>query len=152
MNRPTGQGAGQILHGGLDGQRTPVRCITEPTRFHRAAFGVRRARPAWPWALSVPGGGGQARRGHDHTVVPTADPEREFLVAYDYGTGGLWAVVVAPSRQAILSAYPEVVVVDERPAWMSAEKYEQMRGDPLWLDDMPPQGLFRVVLADRERT
>ena len=26
------------------------------------------------------------------------------------------------------------------------------RCDPLWLDDMPPHGLFQVVLADREQT
>src|SRR5262249_2283848 len=42
----------------------------------------------------------------------------EFLVCYDYGTGGLWGVLVAPSASAISARFPEVVVVERRPDWM----------------------------------
>jgi len=73
----------------------------------------------------------------------------EFLVAYDYGMGGLWALVAAPTAAAILSAYPEVEVVDERPPWLDDDEYAKL--DHLRLDDEDPQGLLRVVIADRGR-
>lgn len=74
----------------------------------------------------------------------------EFLVAYDYGMGGLWAVVIAPSADAITARYPEVAVVEERPHWMSDE-YERERSQPLWLDEDVPSGLFHVVVAERSK-
>lgn len=86
-------------------------------------------------------------------AVASAGLDAEFLVAYDYGNGGLWAVVLAPSREAIVAKYPEVNVVDERPKWLTAERYEAMRASPLWLDDDPPQSpsVFAAVLAARSR-
>jgi hypothetical protein len=77
--------------------------------------------------------------------------DSEFLVGYDYGNGGLWAVVMAPSREAILAKYPEVDVVDDRPKWLTAERYEAMRSSALWLDDDPPMSpsLFAAVRAAR---
>lgn len=74
---------------------------------------------------------------------------RAFLVAYDYGTGGLWAVVEAPSADAILAKYPEVVVAETRPEWMTDDRYEQLALEPLRLDEEPPSGMFRAVVADR---
>lgn len=75
----------------------------------------------------------------------------EFLVAYDYGMGGLWAVVIAPSAEAITARYPEVKVVSERPHWMSEADYARKRSEPLWLDEDVPSGLFRAVVADRSK-
>ena len=71
-----------------------------------------------------------------------------FLVAYDYGGGGLWAVLMAPSIQAIADKYPELAVVRDRPTWMTADDYEELLGQPLWLDD-PPSGILNAVVADR---
>jgi hypothetical protein len=73
----------------------------------------------------------------------------EFLVAYDYGTGGLWAVVAAPSASAITDRYPEVQVVEQRPKWLDDEAYAKL--ERLGLDDDGPGTLFRAVLADRDR-
>ena len=75
----------------------------------------------------------------------------EFLVCYDYGMGGLWGVLVAPSASAISARYPELVVVETRPDWMGEGELRGLRETPLWLDDDPPQGLLRAVIADRTR-
>lgn len=77
--------------------------------------------------------------------------DREFFVAYDYGMGGLWGVLMASSREAILGKYPELGIVDERPLWLDDENLARMRSEPLWLDDDPPQGLLKALVADRDR-
>jgi hypothetical protein len=74
--------------------------------------------------------------------------DQEFLVAYDYGMGGLWAVLMAPSQKAIEAKYPELAVVPKRPPWMDDERYEKLRSEPLWLDD-PPAGILNALVADR---
>jgi hypothetical protein len=76
--------------------------------------------------------------------------DREYLVAYDYGMGGLWAVLLAPSADAITATYPELAVAPERPQWIDDDRYDHLRGEPLWLDD-PPSGILRAVVADREK-
>jgi hypothetical protein len=75
----------------------------------------------------------------------------EFLVAYDYGMGGLWGVLIAPSVDAIADRYPELSVADAMPPWMTTADLERHREAPLWLDDEPPQGLLKALVADRER-
>lgn len=75
--------------------------------------------------------------------------EREFLVAYDYGTGGLWAVMIARSPDAIAAVYPELVVAEERPTWMDDDQYARLRGDALELNGAP-RGILNAVLADRK--
>lgn len=77
--------------------------------------------------------------------------DREFLFAYDYGIGGLWAVLMAPSPEAIRAKYPELGVAPERPTWMNDEHYEKLRGVRLWLDD-PPAGILVTLVADRVRS
>jgi hypothetical protein len=78
--------------------------------------------------------------------------DQELLVAYDYGTGGSWGVLIAPSEEAILKKYPELQVAHERPDWMDEGRYEELRSEPLWLDDQLPVGLLRAVVADRDNT
>ncbi|MFC8501766.1 hypothetical protein ACFUC1_05370 [Pedococcus sp. NPDC057267] len=77
--------------------------------------------------------------------------QHEFLVACDYGMGGLWGVVIAPSAGDILAKYPELVVADSLPSWMSEEDLQRKVAEPLLLDDEPPQGLLSVVIDDRGR-
>jgi len=79
-----------------------------------------------------------------------AGVDHEFLVAYDYGMGGLWAILMAPSADAITEKYPELGVAAKRPPWMGDDRYEQLRSDPLWLDD-PPSGILKAVIADRHK-
>jgi hypothetical protein len=75
----------------------------------------------------------------------------EYLVAYDYGMGGLWAVLIAPSRDDIAAKYPELNVVDEVPHWMDEERLAQLRADALFLDEEIPSGMLKAVVADRDR-
>ncbi|MBN9194418.1 hypothetical protein [Microbacterium sp.] len=73
---------------------------------------------------------------------------RPFLVAYDYGTGGLWGVFLADASEAITRQYPELTVVGSRPDWMSAERHQSLMSDPYILD-APPRGMLLTLLADR---
>jgi hypothetical protein len=57
---------------------------------------------------------------------------------------------MAPSRESIHARYPELYIADEPPPWMSAERHRDLVGEPLWLDDDPPQGLLRALLSDRD--
>jgi hypothetical protein len=51
----------------------------------------------------------------------------EFLVVYDYDTGGAWAYVRAESAAQIGAAFPELAVVDHRPDWLSADVERSLR-------------------------
>jgi hypothetical protein len=42
---------------------------------------------------------------------------RRFLVCHDYDTGGLWWWIMAKTADEIRTAYRDVVVLDEPPAW-----------------------------------
>lgn len=75
----------------------------------------------------------------------------EFLVAYDYGMGGLWVVLIAPSEEAIRAKFPELGIAKTRPKWMDEAALQTKRETPLWLDDDPPRGLLGVLVNDRER-
>jgi hypothetical protein len=50
-----------------------------------------------------------------------------YLVAYDYGQGAVWAIVSASSAAEISDAFPELTIIDERPAWMTDEELERIR-------------------------
>jgi len=75
----------------------------------------------------------------------------QYLVCYDYGMGGLWGVLIAPSASAIREKYPELAIADSLPAWMDEHELAVLRETPLWLDDQPPQGLLRALVADRSK-
>ena len=69
----------------------------------------------------------------------------QYLVVYDYGTGGVWAYVSARSAGEIVARFPELQVVDEQPDWLSDD--EAARLDRLDLD--APTGLLADLLAGR---
>lgn len=46
---------------------------------------------------------------------------------------------------------PQLLIVDSPPTWMDEAELARMRETPLWLDEDPPQGLLRALVADRER-
>lgn len=77
--------------------------------------------------------------------------KRLFLVAYDYGAGGLWGAMLARSEEEIRSKYPELTIVHQRPRWMSDTDYERICDQELHDIDGPPWGILNAVLADRER-
>lgn len=80
-----------------------------------------------------------------------AADKREFLVCYDYGMGGLWGVFMARTADEITDEYPELVIVAERPKWMSEDDYQGLRDRELHDIDGAPWGILNAVLADREK-
>jgi hypothetical protein len=74
--------------------------------------------------------------------------DHAFLVAYDYGMGGLWAILMAPSPEAIQAKYPELAVIPDRPPWMDDAEFARLQEEPLWLDDLP-SGILTALIAAR---
>ncbi len=67
----------------------------------------------------------------------TSDANQTFLVAYGYGTGGLWGVMRARGVEEIVGLYPELDIVAEPPRWMTPEFYSRLAADPYDIADMP---------------
>lgn len=65
--------------------------------------------------------------------------DHEYLVVYDYGMGGIWAVVTASSKSDVEGAYPELVVVDERPDWVDDEEYQRIKARSGFRFDQPDE-------------
>jgi len=65
-----------------------------------------------------------------------------FLVTYDFGAGGLWAIVKAPDRDSIAKRFPKVEVIDDKPGNLTAVEYGKLitydLGGPLpqWLAEL----------------
>jgi hypothetical protein len=76
---------------------------------------------------------------------------QKFLVGYDYGMGGLWAMVDADTKEEITRKYPELTVVLERPKWMSAEHYEDLLAKRHYFIKDAPEGVLAVVVSDRQK-
>jgi len=53
--------------------------------------------------------------------------KREFLVAYDYGGGGLRGMMYAEHEEEIHKAYPELGIGEQRPPWMTEERLQELR-------------------------
>lgn len=77
--------------------------------------------------------------------------KRMFLVAYDYGSGGLWGAMMARSEDEIHKVYPELTVVQERPKWMTEERYRRLCDQEMHDIDGAPWGILNAVVADREK-
>jgi hypothetical protein len=77
------------------------------------------------------------------------EPKREFLIVYDYGSGGLWGVMRARSAEEILARYPEVRVERERPEWMTDALIADVRRVETHDIDDEPRGLLKSLLSDR---
>lgn len=66
----------------------------------------------------------------------------EYIVGYDYGTGGLWALVVAGYPEEITARYPIVRVFTERPAWMTADDLQELRDTDFHRITDEPRGVL----------
>ena len=65
---------------------------------------------------------------------------------YDYGTGGVWVVISADSADAITERYPELQVIEERPAWLNQDEYPRLERHDI---DELPTGFLRVLIDRR---
>jgi hypothetical protein len=52
---------------------------------------------------------------------------KEFLVVYDYGTGGVWGIAKASSADEVTALFPELQIVSEETAWMSEKRLAKIR-------------------------
>jgi hypothetical protein len=60
----------------------------------------------------------------------------EYLVVYDYGMGGAWAVILAAAASDIQDKFPELIVFYTRPEWMARGYFEDIRRKRMFsLDD-----------------
>jgi len=73
---------------------------------------------------------------------------KEFLVLYDYGQGGLWALVRADSADEGRQRFPEVQVFDERPTAVSTEMLGAIRSANAVDIDGPVAGWLAEFDAD----
>ena len=73
--------------------------------------------------------------------------KEDFLVVYDYGTGGIWTVMRARSAEEIIQKYPVLKVVEKRPPWMTENEYEKVLSRATDIDD-PPVGWLSLALTE----
>jgi hypothetical protein len=74
--------------------------------------------------------------------------KRTFLVLYDYGQGGRWALVLAKSADEIKGGFPELDVVASRPEWMTDDYYRSLESRVYDIDE--PAGLVADILKERK--
>ncbi|MDB5462843.1 MAG: hypothetical protein JWP23_1232 [Phenylobacterium sp.] len=68
------------------------------------------------------------------------------LVLYDYGAGGVWAIMIAESIDAIAGRFPLLKVVGKRPPWMDEALYEQL---PRYDIGQEPDDFLRALAIKR---
>jgi hypothetical protein len=77
----------------------------------------------------------------------TVTDKPRFLCAYDYGMGGVWGYVLAPSADAIRERFPELTVFTEAPEWFTDESRDGLGVEDL--DEPRRLGLLGVTLESR---
>ena len=75
---------------------------------------------------------------------------REFLVLYDYGQGGLWALVRAGSPEQVRRRYPQLQVFDERPPMVSDAMFAAIESGGVVDVEDPPTGWLAELAAGGE--
>ena len=79
------------------------------------------------------------------------DCKQSFLTVYDYGGGGVWAVVRSPDKKSIERKYPILDVFDERPSWMSDARYAEIVERNLYDIDDEPACVLQFMLEEIQR-
>jgi hypothetical protein len=96
---------------------------------------------------------GEGHMGHwlDSKIRPPCGVamKRDFLVVYDYGMGGIWAIIHARSKDEITQKYPRLSVQEMRPAWMSDEVYSDISSTRRYdIDDPPRDWLLSIIVQE----
>jgi len=71
--------------------------------------------------------------------------KKDFLVSYDFGKAGIWAVVTARSAEEIKAKYPELEVVKEAPPFLDKSAAADLTFDI----DATPSGWLAELVAER---
>jgi hypothetical protein len=72
--------------------------------------------------------------------------KKSFLVVYDYGMGGAWAIIAACSEEEITSKFPMLKVMTRRPDWMTQEEYDEIASEGTYDIDQPT-GWLKTLMA-----
>lgn len=77
----------------------------------------------------------------------SATMKKEWLTVYDYGTGGLWTIIRAKTKEDIVAKYPKLTVLDKLPEWMTeqAEEYRRAKESAFDIDDGQPPEWFKEM-------
>ncbi|HEX5056970.1 MAG TPA: hypothetical protein VFX02_10785 [Gammaproteobacteria bacterium] len=51
--------------------------------------------------------------------------KKTFLAVYDYGTGGIWILIDAVSKEQIEKRYPKLIAFEDKPDWMTEEEKKE---------------------------
>jgi hypothetical protein len=70
------------------------------------------------------------------------------LVTYDYGAGGVWAIMKAENAAAIVRRYPRLKVVNDRPNWMTDAEFEHIQRTASYDLDQEPDDFLRALAAE----
>lgn len=74
--------------------------------------------------------------------------KKNYLVVYDYKSGGVWAIIAARSEAEIQQKYPMLAVVKNRPGWMTDVEYQRLIADQSYDIDDPPSGWLATMLNE----
>jgi hypothetical protein len=69
-----------------------------------------------------------------------------FLVCYDYGMGGNWAVIYSDSEARLAQKYPWLKVFGQRPPWMTDQDYDSILSTQAFDVDEPLTGWLLTAL------
>jgi len=72
--------------------------------------------------------------------------KKPYLVVYDYGQGGVWAIINSRSPREITKKYPELKIYRRKPFFMKRETYNQIAQQmTVDIDDQPSGWLVELV-------
>ena len=72
--------------------------------------------------------------------------KKQFLVVYNYGQGGVWAIIYAHSRLEIAKKYPQLKIYRFKPFWMNRVTYNKIKTTmALDINDAPSGWLTELV-------
>jgi hypothetical protein len=80
-----------------------------------------------------------------------AATRKNFLVVYDYQTGGVWGLVAARSKEEIETRYCNLAVVEPVPVWISDDQYRRIVSSSSWdIDDPSPPAWVAVRSTEND--
>ena len=83
--------------------------------------------------------------------MDSAVRKQALLAVYDYGSGDVWAIVRSPDIKSIKRKYPILDVLDQRPRWMSDDRYARIAELHFYDIDDEPAGVLQFMLEDIQR-
>jgi hypothetical protein len=90
-------------------------------------------------------------RGADSQMESYQAMKTEYLVVFDYGMGGLWAVIRARSKEEIVEKYPFLAVVEDRPKGLTEESLNRISSKHSFDIDDEPTGRLKMLKEHAEQ-